>query len=352
MNPELLICSAKLGNKWGCNELTAYNISMEPQDAPTFFEVDPLPRPHVPADMLDKLEAEDTTNLDAFQTISVMDLAMNMTLLEESAVDDFVVHLFDILGYTNHDLLLCSWKDIELIICRVSMNVKTGVCLLKNHYEIILLVQEDKQQMESGEDAEAQLIAKAITAFQSNNKKCILAGLNPVQHLLIPRIVMIGTAPMFYKIRVMKALADAITYGAFPLLFTVIHFHIPAVPCPHRLLSEDEYYSFSKHNYSGYSTLFVHRTQTVMRSSKTFAHPPFYFLSTPVSLVHVSKHLYCAKLCTGTHSGIHLFASIRHLCSHLLKLSILLRINRHAHLFNLSIFRIYLYIQVPHLFLF
>jgi hypothetical protein len=42
-----------------------------------------------------------------------------------------------------------------------------------------------------------------------------------------------------------------------------------------------EYYSFLKHHYSGYPTLFVHRTQTVMGSSRTFAHSPFDFLSTP-----------------------------------------------------------------------
>ena len=66
------------------------------------------------------------------------------------------------------------------------MHAKTDVCLLKNRTEIILLVQEDKLQMEDRGDAEAQLIAEAIAAFQSNNKKRILAGLDPAQHLLIP----------------------------------------------------------------------------------------------------------------------------------------------------------------------
>lgn len=237
MNSQILTRSAKSGNDWGRNELAAYNISTEPQDAATFFQVDHLPEPHVPADMLYKLEAEDATNLDAFRTISAMDLAMNATPLE-SAVDDFVVRLFDILGYTSRHALLRTRKDIELFICGVSMLAKTDVCLLKNRSEIILLVQEDKRQMEDRGDAEAQLIAEAIAAFQSNNKKRILAGLDPVQHLLIPGIVMIGTAPILYKIRVTKGLADAVTYGAFPPVPTVVHFHVPAVPRPHRLLSE------------------------------------------------------------------------------------------------------------------
>ncbi|KAF8157174.1 hypothetical protein B0H34DRAFT_712582 [Crassisporium funariophilum] len=170
MSPELLVRSAKSGNDWGPIELAAYNIATEPQDTATFFGVDPLPDPQVPADMLDKLEAGDMTDLDAFRTISAMDLAMNATPSEESAVDDFVVRLFDILGYTSRKVLLRTRKDIELVICGVSMNARTDVCLLKNRSEIILVVQEDKRQLEDGGDAEAQLIAEAIAAFQSNNK--------------------------------------------------------------------------------------------------------------------------------------------------------------------------------------
>ena len=115
--------------------------------------------------MLHELEAEDTTNLDAFRTISAMDLAMNATPLEESTVGDFAVRLFDILGYTNRDVLLRTWKDIELVICGVPMLAKTDVCLLKNRSEIILLIQEDKRQVEDRGNTEAQLIAEAIAVF-------------------------------------------------------------------------------------------------------------------------------------------------------------------------------------------
>jgi hypothetical protein len=40
-------------------------------------------------------------------------------------------------------------------------------------------------------------------------------------------------------------------------------------------------------------------------SSRTFAYSPFHFLSTPDTLVRISEDFYCAKLCTGTYSGIH-----------------------------------------------
>lgn len=188
--------------------------------------------------MLDKLEAEETTDLDVCRTINAMDLAMSRSPLEESAVDDFVVRLFDMLGYTSRSIVVRTRKDIELVICGKSMHAKTDVCLMMNHSEIILLVQEDKQHLEDRGDAEAQLIAEAIAAFQSNNKKRILAGLLPLKHCLIPGIVMIGTAPIFYKIWVTKELSDAVIYGTFPKTPTVVYFHLPSVPRPYRRLSE------------------------------------------------------------------------------------------------------------------
>ena len=66
MNHELLIFSAKSGSDWGLNELAAYNIQTERQDAATFSRNAPSSRT---VDMLDKLEAEYTTDLDAFRTI-------------------------------------------------------------------------------------------------------------------------------------------------------------------------------------------------------------------------------------------------------------------------------------------
>jgi hypothetical protein len=114
---------------------------------------------------------------------------MSTAPLEDSAVDDFAVRLFDMLGYTSRGVVLRTRKDIELVICGISMHAKTDVCLLAHRSQIILLFQEDKQHLEDRGDAEAQLIAEGIAAFQSNNKKCILAGLLR----LILGIVMIGS---------------------------------------------------------------------------------------------------------------------------------------------------------------
>jgi len=233
MNPENLIRSAKSGRNWGRYELTAYNITVSPQDSTTFFEVDLIPEPRVHADMLDKLEAEEANDLDVCRTINAMDLAMNAAPMEETAVNDFVVRLFDMLGYTTRNLSLRTRKDIELVICGTPMSAKTDVCLLFERSEIVLVVQEDKRQLEERGDPEAQLIAEAIAAFQSNNKELVLAGLPPIKQRLIPGIVMNGTAPVFYKILVTRDLADAVMFGVFPLTPTTVYFHVPVVPRPY-----------------------------------------------------------------------------------------------------------------------
>jgi hypothetical protein len=80
-----------------------------------------------------------------------------------------------------------------------------------------------------------------------------------------------------------------------------------------------EYYSFPKHDYFGYSTLFAHTTQTTTGSSIIFGHSPFDFLSTLDMMVHISESFYCTKIHTGTHSSIH---PLRHLYSHCLKFSL------------------------------
>ncbi|KAF9037769.1 hypothetical protein BJ165DRAFT_1502899 [Panaeolus papilionaceus] len=241
MNPELLIRLAKRGKAWGSHELAAYNIQTEQQDAAAFFEVDHdnLPDPHVPPDLLEKLEAKDMTNREAILTTNAMDLAMGVTLSPESAVVDFVRRIFDMVNYYfTRNTLLCSRKNIKLMICGVAMHAKTDVCLQTIYDEILLLFQEDKQYLKHRYDPEAQLIAVAIAAFQNNNEKHALAHLEPLQQRLFPGFVMVGTAPVFYKIYITKELADAVKYGTFPPTPTVVHFHVPSVPRPDHRLSE------------------------------------------------------------------------------------------------------------------
>ncbi|KAF8908545.1 hypothetical protein CPB84DRAFT_1843440 [Gymnopilus junonius] len=73
------------------------------------------------------------------------------------------------------------------------VDVKTDICIIEDDL-FILLVQEDK------------LIAEAIAAFHQNNGNHRLAGLPELTYKLMPGIVMIGTAVVFYLIPVTKTL--------------------------------------------------------------------------------------------------------------------------------------------------
>jgi hypothetical protein len=94
-----LLRSPKSGSDWGPNELLAYNIDIQFQDAATFFGVIPLPQPAVAAEVLTKLNADDTTNDSNYKFVRYMDLAMDPVPAEEFAVDDFAVCLPTLLGY-------------------------------------------------------------------------------------------------------------------------------------------------------------------------------------------------------------------------------------------------------------
>jgi hypothetical protein len=93
-----LLRAAKSGSDWGPNELAAYHIVIEFQDAATFFGMDPLPRPD--DEVLSNLSADMASDSN-YKLLRYMDLAMNPVPAEESAVDDFAVHLLTLLGYVG-----------------------------------------------------------------------------------------------------------------------------------------------------------------------------------------------------------------------------------------------------------
>lgn len=234
-----LLRTAKSGSSWTRSELDAYNITIIEQDAPLFFETARLPQPSVPDDLLRSLELADAEQLDTCRTIAAMELAMRPHPSEESAVDDFAVRLFDLLGYTTRHISLRTRKDIPLLICGEYRHAKTDVCLLANGTDILLLVQEDKRSFEEhGSDPEAQLIAEAIASFQENNKIRRALKIAEQSEALIPGIVMIGSFPTFYKIRVTQELAKAVAHGTFPTERFIVYSHTPVLPRPRRRLSE------------------------------------------------------------------------------------------------------------------
>jgi len=144
-----LIRKAKSGRDWNTYDLASYNISIDQQDAATFFGQATLPPPVHHLDLLNRLTADEMGDEESYQVAQYMDLTMNLAVDpvpgEESAVSDFVMQLLRVMGYTGRasGRVLRSRKDIPLFICGEWKDVKTDVCIMDtNGYQ--LLVQEDK----------------------------------------------------------------------------------------------------------------------------------------------------------------------------------------------------------------
>ena len=115
------------------------------------------------------------------ELITYLDLAM-MPELGETAVGDFVVELFKTLGYVRRERVARTRMVLPLLICGESRHAKTDVCIIdRSQNDILLLVQEDKR-LERVEpvNAQAQLVAEAIGAFNENNAHREAAGLAPL----------------------------------------------------------------------------------------------------------------------------------------------------------------------------
>jgi hypothetical protein len=65
-----------------------------------------------------------------------------------------------------------------------------------------------------------------------NNLRRSESGLPPLETQDIPGIVMVGTAPIFYRITVTAALIDALATSTHPVESTIVLKCIPSVPNP------------------------------------------------------------------------------------------------------------------------
>ena len=220
---------AKSGSNWTSNELVSYNIIIQEHDEAQFFH-GPLPEYVGPLGFIeheDRIQGLDAASLSL---IKRLDLAMNILEGEESAVVDFAVELLRVMGYERHDTVVRTRKTIRLLMCGQLVLTKTDVCLMDSSSQILLILQEDKSQINPS-DPEAQLIAEAIAAFQENNAKRVNdLFLELLETQVIPGITMLGTFPTFYKVKVTADLDHSVRFGQYPETQTVVYRHTPRVP--------------------------------------------------------------------------------------------------------------------------
>ena len=115
------------------------------------------------------------------ELIGLLDLAM-IPNKGETAVNDFAVELFKVLGYVHRQRLARTRVDLPLLICGEERHAKTDICIVDcSQNDILLLVQKEKrlQQLEPV-NAQAQLVAEAVAAFNENNAQREAIGLSPL----------------------------------------------------------------------------------------------------------------------------------------------------------------------------
>lgn len=117
------------------------------------------------------------------QLITYLDLVMTPNMdaaLDGTAVDDFVVELFKILGYVHRQRVARTQVDLPLLICGEDRHATTNVCIVdRSQNDMLPLVQEDRLEYGEPVDAQAQLVAEAVGAFNENNAQRESIGLPP-----------------------------------------------------------------------------------------------------------------------------------------------------------------------------
>lgn len=177
-----LDCISKSGSDWthwSLQDLDAYNIQIQLEDRATFFGDSNLPLPMIDEELLTTIKAEDMLSDHNAEIIHLLDLAMCHASNGESAVNDFTVGLLRQLNYVKRNRIARTQMNISFPVAGEWRDTINDICLLDslNFWYILLLIQEVKHlQPEDQCDPSALLIAKAIGAFDYNNRVQTLSG--------------------------------------------------------------------------------------------------------------------------------------------------------------------------------
>jgi hypothetical protein len=219
------IRSAKSGSDWTKNELLAYNIRTVPKSDTGFFGEVPEKLPeNLSKEFLEYEFGEEKPEKDE-ELLMYLDLASRGL---ENVVHDSVSQLLRASGYRKKGRIVITGETMNLVVCGEYRTARTDVSILGPEGSTILLVQEDRRRT-NFKDAESQVIAGAIAAFQYNNRTRRERGLNEIDSMIIPCITVKGTFPTFYLVPVTEELNTCIMGGIYPNSATEILRYIPRV---------------------------------------------------------------------------------------------------------------------------
>ncbi|KAF8523851.1 hypothetical protein JB92DRAFT_2827225 [Gautieria morchelliformis] len=177
------------------------------------FLIPSLPQIPINSEFLTKENGEDINDHLTRDLAKLLYLASSAPNV--ATVDIFAVTFLSHLRYTSETRYISIWKELPLTMCGEETYAKPDVYLSDSSSSILMLLQEDKT-VKNTSDVTPQLITEVIGAFQYNNRLRRKAKLPRLKEMIIPGIVMHGTAPAFYLILDTEELSEAVILGRPP----------------------------------------------------------------------------------------------------------------------------------------
>ena len=211
--------TAKSGSEWTINELLAYRIIFKSISPIQFFSSPNPSLDHLDPAVLEAAPGTIDAQMSKQTVIFLSSLDFAIVGNYRAYIDDFARETLYLLGFADRYMVISTRHTIPLTICgKTSETAETNVCIvyLPRPTLILLVLVTDDSTSSGGTNAEAQVVAGAVAAFQFNNNNRESLNLAPMEVMTIPCITLSGTSPTFYLVPVSQSLSNAVATGQYP----------------------------------------------------------------------------------------------------------------------------------------
>lgn len=232
--PKSLAVFAKSPRDWGNNELNRLRITRKritsleelcPTQRPVQFKWKYCER------LKETLDEDDVDDIVAGgeQVLKISRLIKRVVLVDHhrpelelettpSAANLLIYAILEAMGFRvkeKQELLVQHGFSMKMNGSRISTEV--DVCIVDYAWSYFLfLVVQDRLRPNTLLVPFAELMGVCIAAFQWNNKLRCCHGLDPLPYMVFPAMIMKGTNPVFYVVKITQDLSDACTRNEVP----------------------------------------------------------------------------------------------------------------------------------------
>ena len=221
---------------WTQFELVYLGIKITTQSKQEFFGSADLPAPVIPslAGFMTTEDREHAVDRETRKLLHYLDLVLDPQISQEAVVENFALKLLEKLGYDDDDRIIFIRHELPIVISGVHSTTQADVCVMDDDNQVLLILQD--KLLPGLKDPEPQVIAKAIAAYEANNRVRVTSlNLSPLSTIIFPVISMIGVNIIFYKITVTTQLSICVQIGAQAPMETQVLRYIPVLPKRHGL---------------------------------------------------------------------------------------------------------------------